>query len=461
MLFDPRPIRVAATPAPGHPPPAGAPHRVRPRGPGLLSPLVALCLLLPASAGAQDDPFAGAQVLDRAAAIRAVLDRNPGARAALHAWEAARAQVPQATSLPEPTLEYGFAPLSAGSDDTPFGHRVQVRQHFPAPGRLRLGGAVAAGEAEAARDELEGVRLDLALQAASLVDALYAVTRGIEVNAEHRALLADLQAVATARFAAGQASMQDPLRAEVEAARVEHDDVALEARRDELRARLNALLHRAPGAPLPPPPRDLSSPDAAPLPGPEELEALALASRPEVQAALARASAAEAAVALARREWLPDVGAMASYDTMAMHDVHRWMVGVELDLPLGISRRRAAVEQARARLAGARSEAERVLDEVRSDLHQALARLRAARHGEVLLRDRLLPAARDQVAAARSGFETGRNDFEALIGAERALRDAELSLAEARAEVSTRHAELARSVGRIPGEIVRPVEEHP
>ncbi|MCK6526478.1 TolC family protein [Myxococcota bacterium] len=461
MALDPHPIRVAAIPAPDSPPPAGAPPRARRRGPGLLPALAALCLLLPAPAGARDDPFAGAEFLDRASAIRAVLDRNPGARAALHAWEAARAQVPQATSLPDPTVEYGFAPLSAGSDDAPFGHRVQVRQRFPAPGRLRLGGAVAAGEAEAARDELEGVRLDLALEAASLVDALYAVARGIEVNAEHRALLADLQAVATARFAAGQASMQDPLRAEVEAAHVEHDDVALAARREALRARLNALLHRAPGAPLPEPPRDLPSPDAAPLPGPEELEALALASRPEVQAARDRASAAEAAVALARREWLPDVGAMASYDTMAMHDVHRWMVGVELNLPLGISRRRAALEQARARLAGARSEAERVLDEVRSDVHQALARLRAARHVEVLFRDRLIPAARDQVAAARSGFETGRNDFEALVGAERALRAAERSLAEAQAEVSTRHAELARSVGRIPGEIVPPGEEHP
>jgi outer membrane protein TolC len=68
-----------------------------------------------------------------------------------------------------------------------------------------------------------------------------------------------------------------------------------------------------------------------------------------------------------------------------------------------------------------------------------------------LFRDRLLPAARDQVGAARSGFETGRNSFLALIDAERNLRNVELGYEEALASLGHRRAELDRALGRIPG----------
>ena len=68
-----------------------------------------------------------------------------------------------------------------------------------------------------------------------------------------------------------------------------------------------------------------------------------------------------------------------------------------------------------------------------------------------LYASRLLPPARDQVEAARSGFETGRNSFLALIEAERNLRTIHLGYEQALADVSRRTAELERALGRIPG----------
>ena len=90
-------------------------------------------------------------------------------------------------------------------------------------------------------------------------------------------------------------------------------------------------------------------------------------------------------------------------------------------------------------------------DEVRLGVRSGADRLAEARHVVRLFRDRLLPAARDQVDAARSGFETGRNSFLALIDAERNLRNVELGYEETLADLGRRRAELDRALGRIPG----------
>jgi outer membrane protein TolC len=68
-----------------------------------------------------------------------------------------------------------------------------------------------------------------------------------------------------------------------------------------------------------------------------------------------------------------------------------------------------------------------------------------------LAESKQLPAARDQVAAARAGFVTGRGEFFSLIDAQRSLLRVELELEEARADVCRRRAELDRALGRVPG----------
>jgi outer membrane protein TolC len=62
----------------------------------------------------------------------------------------------------------------------------------------------------------------------------------------------------------------------------------------------------------------------------------------------------------------------------------------------------------------------------------------------------MLPAARDQLAAVRAGFESGRADFADVIEAERAVRSAELGIEQGRAEESRRAAELVVALGRMP-----------
>ena len=391
-----------------------------------------------------DDPLAGAVLLDRQALIQAVLARNPSLEAARQAWRAAAARPAQAGALADPLVSYGLAPLSAGAGDVAFGQEVRVEQPLPYPGRRSLRQAQAAAEAEAVLADYRTALLEIAAAAALLFEDYRLVDREQALNEEHLRLLRGIQETAAARYAAGLAMQQDPIQAEVEGAEVLARQAELAAERERLTAEINALLHRPFGLALPPP---------APLPGPaaaapdlppaEELEEAALAARPEVARRQAELRARQSEAELARRGRRPDFELMGAYNSMWSDAEHRWMVGVAVNLPVWRRRTDAAAAEAEARLAQAASDREHLEIEVRAAVRAQLARLAAARRRAAVYADRLLPAVRDSLRAARVAFETGQAGFAALLEAERALRRAELGAEQARAA-------LARAAGRLP-----------
>jgi len=388
--------------------------------------------------------------LDREFLVRAVLEQNPTIEAARRGWQAALQRQPQAAALEDPMLSYSFGPLSIGSDTARYGEVVRLSQRLPFPGTLRLRGEVARAEAEAVQHSYEAVRRRLALMTSLLFDEAYVVERALEINEEHIGLLEEFKRIATVRYAAGLAAQQDPLQAEVEVAHLLHRRVVLSAARKVVSARINALLHRRPEAPLAPPPRSLS-PSAPQVLALDRLEEEAVANRPELQASAASVRARRSAVDLKKRAFYPDFELMTSYNSMWNDADHRLMMGVGINLPIRRGRIRAGVAEAEALLAGAESERAGREDEVRSEVRQAAARLEEAQHVVELYRSRLLPASADQVRAARSGFETGRNSFLALIEAEKNQRTVELGHQQSRADFETCRAQLDHALGRVPG----------
>lgn len=391
-------------------------------------------------------PRGRAAVLSRTVLIRAVIVRNPGVEERRQALRAARARRSQVTALDDPEIAYSFAPMSIGSST--FGQVVQVSQRFPWPGKLGSLGDAAEFEAEAAGQDVHVTELDLALEASLLFDDYWLVKNERDVNLYHQHLLDALERSAESQLSVGRASLQDPLQAEVELARLAEQDVMLRSTREVVVARLNALLHRAPDAALPPPPR---SPDATlDLPPPEAvLLRAALATSPELRALGARGRAAEAKVRHAKREYYPDFTLMASYNTMFMPD-SRFMVGASTPIPLQRGRRGGALDEADAEVAGIHSERARVIDRIQTNV--VVARQRVVETIRVLqvFDRRLLPVARAQVTAARTEFVSGRAPFVAVVDAERSLRDVELSRWTALAKLGKGRARLDRALGRIP-----------
>ncbi len=142
---------------------------------------------------------------------------------------------------------------------------------------------------------------------------------------------------------------------------------------------------------------------------------------------------------------------VGSYNGIHQESDLRPFVGIQLNIPLRLGRRKAAVDEAQARLEQARSQRLAIEDQVRLGVQSGADRFAEAVHVARLFSDRLLPAARDQVDAARSAFETGRSSFLALIDAERSLLSDELGYQEALADVGRRRAEFDRALGRMPG----------
>lgn len=388
--------------------------------------------------------------LEREALVLAVLARNPNLEAARQAWRAALAEHPQARSLEDTRANYLLAPASVRSDAVRFGQVIRIEQRFPTPGKFRFAGEVALAEAEAMRGAYEGVRLALALMASSLFDDYYRVTRVLTLNDEHRQLLEDIRASAMIQYESGRASQQDVLQAEVELAHIVHQRVMLESERRVIVAQINGLLHQRPELPLPEPPQRME-PASIELSDTAGLQREALDNRPELHAARSQLTAADSAVGLAKRDYSPAIGLMGEYNSMWAQTQHQWMAGASLNLPLQIRSRKAAVDQAEARAGQAAAELSTKRDEVRVEVDQARQRVLEAAHVVHLYQLRLIPAARAQIDAAESGYETGRNSFQSLIDAERSLRTLEIEYEEALAGLGQRAAELDRARGIVPG----------
>jgi len=388
--------------------------------------------------------------LEREALVLAVLARNPNLEAARQAWRAALSEHPQARSLEDTRASYLLAPASVRSDAVRFGQVIRVEQRFPTPGKFRLAGEVALAEAEGKQGTYEEVRLTLALMASSLFDDFYRVTRVLVLNEEHRQLMEDIRASASIQYESGRGSQQDVLQAEVELAHIVHQRVMLESERRVIVAQINGLLHRSPELPLPEPPPSME-PTPIEVSDTEGLQLEALDNRPELHSAQSQLRAADSAVGLAKRDYSPAIGLMGEYNSMWAQTQHQWMAGASLNLPLQIRSRKAAVDEAEALAEQAEAELSSKRDEVRVEVDQARQRVLEAAHVAHLYQVRLLPAARAQIDAAESGYETGRNSFQALVDAERSLRTLEIEYEEALASVGQRAAELDRARGIVTG----------
>lgn len=389
--------------------------------------------------------FEGEEALRLDALIDAVLERNPSMDAMEATWQAARARYPQAISLDDPMLSYALAPTTIGNDETDDGHRIDLSQRLPWPGKLELRGKIVQHETDAARHDIETVRQRLIVETARAYYDYYYVFRAVEVNEVNIELLEEFQRIAETKYAAGTASKQDPLQAEVERYHLEHRAIVLERMRRVSRARINTLLHRAPELELPPPPVQAEAPESIPDVAP--LRERAVNTRPELQSLARQLEARRAARRLAKKEYYPDITVMGTYNSMWASEEHRWTIGAGINIPLQIDRRRGAEAEALAETMRIAAELVARVDDVAFEVSRAYDMLIESEHVVRLYDETFLPVAEENLKAAQSGYENGMNDFLALLNAEKNLMLVQLAHQQALTEYHQRRADLERAVG--------------
>jgi outer membrane protein TolC len=282
-------------------------------------------------------------------------------------------------------------------------------------------------------------RLTLAAAAKSAYAEWYFVARALDIHRAVQDLVVELIATAEARYAAGRASRQDVLQAEVERADLENQQLQLTRQQTAVLARINALLNRPPDASLP-------SAAAIPIqPPPLELDAferLAVDRHPELRRLDAQIEAAESRVALARKAFYPDFQLRAGYNTLWDEADKRSIVGVSINVPFDRGKRQAELDRTQAEV----RRTEWTLTDRRAQLLADLARSRAEVVESIsaieLYEREFMPLAIEYLDAAIADYRSGTGAFLNVVTAERRRLTTELSLERARADYLRRLAEL-------------------
>ena len=406
--------------------------------------------LLCTVAAAQLRGDAIASGLDLDGYLRLAEEHSPLLHSARARFAAASERPGRVGGLPDPMVTYGHYFEEVETRVGPQVQRFGVRQKLPWFGKLSLARNAEEERARAEGERLRAVRLDVALNVTRAYSDYAYLARAIEITEERVALLTGLEGVVRARYASGDASYGDLMKAQIGLAKVSDALASLRDRRGALAYRLVAAV---------------GLPDETDLPLPEQIsgavapsEDVALAvfeeSSPDLLALDHELEAARHQRRLAGRSYLPDLTIGIDYivtdeASMPVTDSGKDpLIGVaSINLPLWFGKHAAAVDEAEATLLAVERQREQRENELTAMLRMTVFEVRDAERRVELYRDRLVPLAQQSVAAADASYQTGKADFDALVGAHEAALELELGLERARADLAIRGAELARRMG--------------
>lgn len=434
------------------------------------APLVALALVMVGSAAGQV-PSAGPATHNVDELVAIALEANPAVLAAQQRVDAAEARIASSGAFPDPFLGLGvmnMPVLEPGYGDEMTMNAVTLAQSVPFPGKRALARRTAELEREAARSELEQVRLATSRDVRIAYYRIALRDRSLEILARSQRLLLDLIASAESRYAVGTGGQDAVLVGRVETAHLAVEAAELSEQRRADIASLNGLLARNSDAALtvggfPPAIVALAIPEtgeirfasaalgsrleSSPLPDIGVLEARALAASPMLRMHEARIEAQETRVELARRGHLPDFDLSLTWGQRFSHPD---MVSVMVMIPLPVhraSRQDAGRAEQEAVLASMRAEHDALVYEIRSELARLVGQIEAQRSRLALLVGFVLPQAAAALESSTASFQVGRTDFRTVLQNQAAVYNYETDYHRALGDFAIALAELNYVVG--------------
>ncbi len=404
--------------------------------------LGAVLVSAPLGAGA-----AHAQTLVPGAAVDSLLalgrQLSPALRAVALDTEAAAARASGADRLDDATIADSYTYYK---DPGVFsGHAITLTQAFPLWGKrsLRQKAALADVDASRGREQAAGDELDEKVKVAYA--QYYLASRSVAISQEVASLARRMRAAANARYGQGGGDQVSVIQALNDETTARTEAARLEGIKGAARARLNALVGRPADAPLAEPSRLKPPPVLDPaLPA---LVERARAVNPTLAASNAAIAAARTRSALADKAWYPDVTVGAGPLVQTNNRPVGFAATVGLNIPLPWGREAAGQREAAAQLSATQQRYDAARLEIEGALAEAMARLRAARSTEAILRREAVPQARAAFQSVLASYGQGRGELTAAITAEHQIHDVELRLLQARFDQQVEMAAIERLIG--------------
>jgi len=378
--------------------------------------------------------------------VSEVLAANPKLGMAQATWQASLTTIEQQSSYDDLQFKYSFSPLTINSQKAAFGQRFEISQKLPFPGKFQLREQVAEHHAKTKQQDIASLQLLLASTAKSLFSDWYFIHQAIAIDQQKQRLVKKFRDTAIAQYSAGRANKQDVLRAEMQLAQRQHQSITLQRQKKTRLAQLNTLLNRPVETPLPKP---QALTEIKKLPALKSLLLKALHTRPELKAINAKLNAYKAESELAEINYYPDFKLSAGYNSLWDNEDKRFNIGVGINIPLDLSKKRAAKQQAKSNSQQASWQRIDLQAQIKQEITIAYALTEESLHVFHLYHQQLSPLANENLLVATTDYQAGKSDLLSLINSQQEQLQTQLETEQALATMHRHLAELEQAVGSI------------
>jgi len=390
--------------------------------------------------------------------IDEALKNNPEILAAQARVEAAKYKIPQAKSLPDPIVMFGYQ--NDGWNEYTYGESTDSQwmfsasQMFPFPGKRSLKEKMAEKDAESIEASYEATKLKTIAKVKELYLDLFLAYKNINLIHDKTSLFSRIEEAALARYSSGMAPQQEVIMAQTEKYMLIEKEEMFKQKIQALEAMLNSALGREVNTSLGQPVEPVSAAFPATL---DELLKKAYTNSPEMKAREKMIAGAEAKVQMAKREYYPDFTINAGVGKRrGMYD-DMWNLTTTINIPLYFwSKQRQGVFEAQASLSEAQSELEAVKLMIASAIRDNYSMFKAAEKLTELYQGALIPKTYQDFELAIAGYVAGKVEAITVISRLKSLLDYELlywgqvierGKAIARLEAITGEAPIVSTVG--------------
>ncbi len=386
--------------------------------------------------------------LSRRQAIAEALTRNAQLAAAREQVSEARARRISAIAVPDPVFTAGFDQAT-----NPFAFRgapsrpVSLALDILFPDKFRLNSKAGWADIHASESNLRLQQQTIANQTSSTYDSLLVALMHRANLREALDLSNDFLKRTQIRYDAGTAAKLDVIQAQVGVAQASTDLIGNERDIANAQASLNRTLGRVVGAAIAPT-DSLEMPSS--LPDSSDIEATALANRPELAILRNQQMGAAANTSLAKEFWYPDLTFAIAHDYLTPGNP-LFTTGISLPLPAFYwNHAKGDIAQAQHFEKELEATYRDTRAQVTQDVRSAYANASTAMRQVAFIRDELVPAAREAYRVSSSSYTIGGSSALEVLTARAALLQAESQLSDAYAAANTARADLDRALGLAP-----------
>lgn len=350
------------------------------------------------------------------------LRNNPEILMTAQKAESGREKRSLASAMPDPMIGYMVQNVgspgtwSVGKEDMSM-QGVVFTQEIPFPGKLGAKGMSAGKDAERLELVLRETKLRVLNSLRNAYFEYYLAERSLDILTQTKDYLKNFQRIAETRYATGQGTQQDVLRAQVEVSMLLDRISEQEQKKEMQAATINRLAGRDPMAPLGRP-GDLVMPAFSR--SRDELVADAIAHSPILAERQRMIEQSENEVSLSKKEYLPDMVLSGGWFKRGdKEDV--WQASVMFKVPLYFWNKSTGVRAASADAGAARYEFESARLETIARVRELYSTIKTSEHHLHLYEAGIIPQARLSLQSATTNYQVGKTDFLTLLDSENLL----------------------------------------